>query len=64
MDMALFHNLNKEKKSKSYRKTINPSEDTFFEGTMCRIQLHDILAIMISFVLKIKITDVINHLRS
>lgn len=44
------------------RKIINPSKNTFFEGTVCRIALNDILAIILCFVMQIKVTDVIEHL--
>jgi len=49
---------------KCCRKIINPSEETFFEGTKCRIELREIIAIIICFVIKIPVIDVIRHFRS
>ncbi|EFN74757.1 hypothetical protein EAG_15069, partial [Camponotus floridanus] len=39
-------------------------ENTFFEGTTCKISLQDIVAILICFVLQMKVTEVIQNLRS
>lgn len=54
----------KKKGIKFCRKSINPTENTFFEGTKCKINLQDIVAILICFVLQMKVTEVIEHLRS
>lgn len=52
----------KKKGAKCCRKSINPAENTFFEGTMCRISLQDI--VVICFILQMKVTEVIENLRS
>lgn len=52
----------KKKKNQVCRKTINPSKDTFFDGTHFRIAINDVLAIIICFILKMKVTEVIQNL--
>lgn len=52
----------KKKNSHSCRKSKNPSLGTFFDGTSCRIEVRDVLGIIICFVAKMKVTDVFRHL--
>lgn len=52
----------KKRTNKVCRKTINPSQNTFFDGTVSRIAINDILAIIICFVLKMKVTELIQNL--
>lgn len=54
----------KKKTAKYCRKSINPAEKTFFEGRTCKISVQDIVAIVICFILQMKVTKVIENLRS
>ncbi|KAL2748765.1 hypothetical protein V1477_003408 [Vespula maculifrons] len=54
----------KKKTAKYCCKSINPAEKTFFEGRTCKISVQDIVAIVICFILQMKVTKVIENLRS
>lgn len=54
----------KKKGVKTCRKTINPCSGTFFEGEMCKLPINDVLALIICFVIKIKVTDVTKNMSS
>jgi len=47
----------KKKGSKACRKTVNPGSGTFFDGHHCHISYKEILAIVISFVMDMKVSD-------
>lgn len=52
----------KKKGSKSCRKQINPCMGTFFEGTACRIEVRDVLAVVICFAIQIQVNDAFENL--
>lgn len=48
----------KRKGDKTCRNTINPSIGTFFHGPQCRLEINEVLAIIISFVIKMPVNMV------
>ncbi|KAL7290007.1 hypothetical protein TKK_0015738 [Trichogramma kaykai] len=54
----------RKKGAKTCRKIINPACGTFFEGTACRIEIRDALAIVICFVIEMPVTLTYKHLKS
>lgn len=48
----------KKKGDRTCRKSINPSIGTFFHGSQCRLEIREVLAIVISFVIKIPVNTV------
>lgn len=48
----------KKKGDKNCYNTINPSIGTFFHGPHCRLEIREVLAIIISFVIKIPVNMV------
>ncbi|KAL7292208.1 hypothetical protein TKK_0014161 [Trichogramma kaykai] len=49
---------------KSCRKIINLDYGTFFEVTVCRIEIRDALAIVICFVIQMPVTETYKHLEA
>lgn len=45
------------------RRANNPLMGSFFDGAGCRIPLNEVLAIIIFFVMKMKVTQINQHLR-
>lgn len=45
------------------RAVVNPCTGTFFDGTTCRIDISEVLAIILGFVSKMTATNVFRHLR-